>query len=53
MEWKANGLRHRLAKVKDVGQVAFWAGNSAGVIFGHYRELVRPAEATRWFAVKP
>ena len=54
--WKNNGLRHsyisyRLAAVQNTAQVALEAGNSPQMIFQHYRELVRPADAEKWFAV--
>ena len=54
----ANGLRHsfisyRLAKIKDTAKVALEAGNSPNMIFRHYRELVTPAAAARWFKVLP
>jgi integrase len=56
--WKHNGLRHsfisyRLAVVKDVGQVSLEAGNSPGMVFKHYRQLVRESEAKEWFNVVP
>ncbi len=56
--WKHNGLRHsfisyRLAVVKDVGQVSLEAGNSPGMVFKHYRQLVRESEAAAWFAILP
>lgn len=56
--WKHNALRHsfisyRLAMVKSVDQVAMEAGNSAQMIFQHYRELVRPADAEKWFSITP
>lgn len=54
--WKHNALRHsfisyRLAAVQNTAQVALEAGNSPQMIFRHYRELVRPTEAEKWFAV--
>ena len=54
--WKANGLRHsfisyRLAMTQDVAQVALEAGNSATMIFRHYRELATEAEAADWFGI--
>ena len=57
-KWKRNGLRHaycsyRLAVLKDVGRVALEAGNSANMIFRHYRELVSEEEAARWFNTLP
>ena len=54
--WKHNALRHsfisyRVAQTQNVNQVALEAGNSPQMIFRHYRELVRPADATKWFAI--
>ena len=58
VKWKANALRHsyasyRFAQTGDAGRVAGELGNSASVVHRHYRELVKPADAERWFAVKP
>jgi site-specific recombinase XerD len=58
LEWKGNALRHsyasyRFALTGDAGRVAGECGNSAAVIHRHYRELVKPADAERWFQVKP
>lgn len=57
-KWKHNALRHsfisyRVAQIQNVAQVALEAGNSPGMIFKHYRELVRPAEAKQWFGIVP
>ncbi len=57
-KWKANGLRHsfasyRLAQTQNAAQVAMECGNSQQVIFRHYHELVRPADAVKWFAINP
>jgi integrase len=57
-EWRRNALRHsfcsyRLAQIKDTARVALEAGNSPQMIFTNYRELVRPADAGRWFAIAP
>ena len=54
--WKHNALRHsfisyRVAQIQNVAQVALEAGNSPHMIFKHYRELVRPADAKKWFAI--
>lgn len=61
----ANGLRHsfisyRVAKIKDVQEVALEAGNSPQMIFSNYRDvktregkLVTPALAAAWFKVLP
>jgi site-specific recombinase XerD len=56
--WKQNGLRHsyasyRFAQTADAGRVAGELGNSAAVVHRHYRELVKPEVAQRWFSVKP
>jgi integrase len=56
--WKANALRHsfisyRVADIQDVAQVALEAGNSPGMIFGHYRELVTADDAKKWFSIQP
>lgn len=58
LKWKQNALRHsyasyRFALIADVGRVASELGNSASIIHKHYRELVKPADAQRWFAVTP
>lgn len=58
IQWKHNGLRHsfisyRVAQIQNVNQVALEAGNSPQMIFRHYRELVTPAEAKRWFGILP
>jgi integrase len=58
VEWKANGLRHsyasyRLAAIQDAGRVAGECGNTAKVIYKHYHKLTKPADAERWFNVKP
>jgi hypothetical protein len=56
--WKRNGLRHsfcsyRLALTQDVAKVSLEAGNSAIMIFKHYRELTTEDEAKQWFDVFP
>ena len=56
--WKHNALRHsfisyRLASTNDENKVASEAGNSPGMIYKHYRELVKPEAARQWFAIAP
>ncbi len=56
--WKANALRHsyisyRVADTQNVNQVALECGNSPAMIFKHYRELVKPDAAKKWFFIKP
>jgi hypothetical protein len=58
VKWKANGLGHsyasyRFAQIGDAGRVAGELGNSAAVVHRHYCELVKPADAQKWFAVAP
>jgi len=56
--WKHNALRHsfisyRVAQVQDVAKVSLEAGNSPRMVFSNYRELVRAADAEKWFAITP
>jgi integrase len=56
--WVRNGLRHsfisyRTALIKNVGQVAFEAGNSAQMIHRHYLKVVTESVAKRWFEIMP
>jgi len=57
--WPANGLRHsfasyRLADSKDAATTAADLGHSSPVmLYKHYRELVSPDEATKWWQVIP
>jgi integrase len=58
IEWPRNVLRHsfityRIAKVKSADQVALEAGNSASIIFKHYRELATEDAADQWFGIQP
>ncbi len=58
VRWRPNALRHsyasyRFAQIGDAGRVAGELGNSAAVVHRHYRELVKPANAERWFALRP
>jgi len=55
---KRNALRHsyisyRLALVPDAPRIALESGNSPEMIFAHYREVVHPDEAQKWFEIKP
>lgn len=56
--WKKNALRHsfisyRVADTQNVNQSALECGHSPAVIFKHCRELVRLAEAKKWFGIEP
>ena len=57
-EWPQNALRHSygsywLAKHQDTAALALQMGNSAQMIFQHYRELVKPKEAERYWKIMP
>ncbi|HEY2626093.1 MAG TPA: tyrosine-type recombinase/integrase [Candidatus Udaeobacter sp.] len=57
--WPGNGLRHsfasyRLAQIHDAPRVASELGHtSPQMLFGHYRELVLPEEAERYWKIEP
>ena len=56
--WRQNALRHsfisyRVALTGDVARTALEAGNSAKMIFRHYREIVEEDTAKVWFAITP
>jgi integrase len=56
--WPSNALRHsfgsyHLAYFNDAAALALQMGNSPDVIFRHYRELVKPKEAARYWQIKP
>jgi hypothetical protein len=57
-EWPQNALRHSFAsyhyaKFRNENETAAIMGNSPQMVFGHYRELVRPAEAEAFFRLMP
>jgi integrase len=57
-DWKPNALRHgfasyHLAKNKDAAGLALEMGNSPTMIFAHYRELVVPSEAAKFWELLP
>jgi integrase len=58
-DWPDNALRHsfasyHLAYFKDSAALALEMGHTdSGMIFEHYRELVRPTEAERYWNVRP
>src|SRR5206468_12934925 len=57
-DWPQNALRHsfasyHFAKHKNENETASLMGNSAQMVFQHYRELVRPADAEAFFAIMP
>src|SRR5947207_13985612 len=58
-EWPDNALRHsfasyHLAHFKDAAALALEMGHTdSGMIFDHYRELVKPKEAERFWTIRP
>jgi integrase len=57
-EWPSNTMRHsfasyRLAQCHDAAKVALEMGNSPAIVFGHYRELVKPKDAERYWNLMP
>jgi integrase len=57
-EWNQNALRHsfasyHFAKFKNENETAALMGNSPQMVFQHYRELVKPELAERYFAIVP
>lgn len=59
IEWPANVLRHsfasyHLAQFKNAGQTAAELGHAgAAMLYQHYRELVTPEAAARWWQIMP
>jgi len=57
--WKTNALRHsfasyHLAHFKNAASTALELGHhDSRVTFAHYRELVKPKEAKRYWQLKP
>ena len=57
--WPSNALRHsyasyHLAHFRNAAQLALEMGHiNANITFAHYRELVRPQEAERWWNIMP
>ena len=57
-KWPQNALRHsfgsyHLARFPDAAALALQMGNSPAMIFKHYRELVKPADAAKYWEIKP
>jgi len=57
-EWPQNVMRHsygsyRLAQCRDAAWVSLEMGNSPQMVFNHYRELVKPREAERYWKIVP
>ena len=56
--WPENCMRHsfvsyRLAATQNAPQTALESGHDQAVLFKHYRELVRPKDAERFFSIRP
>jgi site-specific recombinase XerD len=56
--WPHNAMRHSfgsyfLCKTKDENLTASEMGNSPGVIFRHYRAVVKDADATEYWCLRP
>lgn len=58
-EWPENALRHsfasyHLAHFKNAAALALEMGHTnSGMIFNHYRELVKPAAAKAYWNIRP
>jgi integrase len=58
-EWPPNALRHsyasyHLAHFKDAAALALQMGHTnSNLVFQHYRQLVKPKEAARYWQIKP
>jgi integrase len=57
-EWPQNALRHsfgsyHLAQFNDAAKLALEMGNSPATIFRHYRQLVKPKQAERYWKIAP
>jgi len=57
-DWPDNAMRHsfvsyRLADTGNAAQTAMESGHDQAVLFRHYRELVRPNIAKRYFSIRP
>jgi integrase len=59
LQWPNNALRHsfasyHLAHFKDAAALALQMGHTnSGMIFEHYRQLVKPKDAERYWNIKP
>jgi integrase len=57
-DWPQNALRHsfasyHLAKHANAAALSLEMGNSPQIVFAHYRELVKPAEAEKFWKLTP
>jgi integrase len=58
-KWPQNGLRHsfasyHLAKFQDAAALALQMGHTnSNLVFQHYRQIVKPTEAEKFWSVRP
>lgn len=57
-EWPQNAMRHsfgsyRLVACADAARVSLEMGNSPAMVFAHYRELVKPKDAAKYWGIRP
>lgn len=57
-KWPRNALRHsfgsyHLARFNDAPALALQMGNSPDIIFKHYRKLVKPRDAEKYWQIAP
>jgi integrase len=58
IKWVEHIMRHsfasyRLADVQSAPQVSLETGHSVAILYNHYRELVMPEDAKRYFGIFP
>lgn len=58
VQWSQNVCRHsfvtyHLAKFQNAGKTALEAGHTEQILFSNYREIVTPAQAARFWCVRP
>ena len=46
-------VSYRLAATGNAAQTALESGHDQAILFAHYRELVKPKDAERFFAIMP
>ena len=46
-------VSYRLAATGNAAQTALESGHDQAVLFHHYRELVKPKDAARYFEIRP
>ena len=56
--WRRNAVRHsfatyRCAAIANLNQVALECGHSVDILVQHYRGIVTPEDAAKWFSIEP